>query len=67
LREKLHPALFGQFGKAAEKFIGTGHLPLFDGGETDAPQNGAKPVETEAMQYTRRGTIDEKIPRKAGM
>jgi hypothetical protein len=67
LEEKLKLALYRQFGRHAERFVGEGQLALFDAGEAAAP-NRPEPVdETETVKsYNRskrgRKPIDERIP-----
>jgi transposase len=66
LQEKLKLALFRQFGRHAEKFVGEGQLPLFDAGEDAAPS--PEPAERETVKsYNRskggRKPIDRRIPR----
>jgi hypothetical protein len=68
LQEKLRLALFGRFGRHAEKFTGEGQLPLFDAEEGAAPKACEQPEEQEPVKSynrTKRGRkpIDEHIPR----
>ncbi|MDR2797370.1 MAG: IS66 family transposase [Treponema sp.] len=68
LQEKLKLALFRQFARHAERFVGEGQLPLFDSGEGTAPPAGEQTDETETVRSynrTKRGRkpIDEHIPR----
>ena len=68
LQEKLKLALFRQFGRHAEKFTGEGQPPLFDAGETAAPEIPESPEEKETVSsYNRRKRgrkpIDPAIPR----
>ena len=68
LQEKLKLALFRQFGRHAEKFVGEGQPPLFDSGEAAAPKTPETPEEQETVKSynrTKRGRkpIDPTIPR----
>jgi transposase len=68
LQEKLRLALYRQFGRHAEKFVGEGQLPLFDAGEAAAPKGSEPADETETVtSYNRskrgRKPLDERIPR----
>ena len=68
LEEKLKLALFRQFGRHAETFVGEGQPPLFDAEETAAPAAEAEPAKTVTVaehQRKQRGRkpLDEKIPR----
>jgi transposase len=68
LQEKLKLALFRQFARHAEKFVGKGQLPLFDADETAVPKEAEPAGEMETVgSYNRakrgRKPIDEHIPR----
>jgi hypothetical protein len=53
LQEKLKLALFRQFARHTERFIGEGQMPLFDSGET-AASVPEQPHEKETIRsYTR--------------
>jgi transposase len=66
LEEKLRLALFRRFGKATEKFIGKGQIPLFESAEQKPPEE-AEDKKVTVKSYNRspkgRKPIDEKIPR----
>lgn len=69
LEERLRLALFRQFGRASERFIGKGQQPLF--GNEEIPESKAEPPEPAGtpvkahVRKTARGRkpIDPKIPR----
>jgi transposase len=68
LEEKLKLALYRQFGRHAEKFVGEGQPPLFDAGEATAPTSPKPTDESETVKSynrTKRGRkpLDERIPR----
>jgi transposase len=68
LQEKLKLALYRQFGRHAERFVGKGQLALFDAGEAAAPNSPEPADERETVKsYHRskrgRKPIDERIPR----
>jgi transposase len=68
LQEKLKLALYRQFGRHAERFVGEGQLALFDAGEAAAPTSSEPADERETVKsYNRskrgRKPIDEHIPR----
>jgi transposase len=67
LQEKLKLALYRQFGRHAEKFIGEGQLPLFDAGEAaePSPQSADETETVKSYNRTKRGRkpIDERVPR----
>jgi transposase len=69
LQEKLKLALYRQFGRHAEKFVGEGQPPLFDANETAVPEpEQASEATVTVAGHTRkqagRKPLDEKIPRK---
>jgi transposase len=66
--EKLKLALYRQFGRHAERFVGEGQLPLFDAGEAAALEANAPVDERETVKSynrSRRGRkpIDGRVPR----
>jgi transposase len=67
LQEKLKLALFRQFGRHAEKFVGEGQLPLFDAGEDAVPSpepvDGRETVKSYNRSKGGRKPIDRRIPR----
>ncbi|MDR1024208.1 MAG: IS66 family transposase zinc-finger binding domain-containing protein, partial [Treponema sp.] len=68
LQEKLRLALYRQFGRHAEKFVGEGQPPLFDADEAAVPKGPEPAKGTETVNsYNRvkrgRKPIDEHIPR----
>jgi transposase len=69
LQEKLKLALYRQFGRHAEKFVGEGQPPLFDANEAgvSGPERAAEATVTVAghtRKQAGRKPLDEKIPRK---
>jgi transposase len=69
LQEKLKLALYRQFGRHAEKFVGEGQPPLFDANESEVSGSERDSEATVAVAgHTRkqagRKPLDEKIPRK---
>jgi transposase len=67
LQEKVKLALFRQFARHTERFIGGGQMPLFDCGETGAsvPEQPHEKETIRSYSRTKRGRkpIDEHIPR----
>ncbi|GHV72931.1 hypothetical protein AGMMS49940_02330 [Spirochaetia bacterium] len=69
LEERLRLALFRQFGRASERFIGKGQQPLFGNeeipdGKAEPPEPAGIPVKAHIRNAKGRKPIDPKIPRR---
>ncbi|GHV66181.1 transposase [Spirochaetia bacterium] len=70
LEEKLRLALYRQFGRASERFIGKGQQSLFGNeeipeGKAEPPEPAGTPVKAHIRNAKGRKPIDPKIPRVA--